>query len=405
MRTLGSIPVMMPTTARESLSLTALSLVLIGPDAPRRREIAKAFAGPQAGIVREFSLYPGIDDLTAVTAGGCDAVIIDLDENPEQALDAVENICASSSAITVMAYSARSDSDLLVRCMRAGAREFLILPVQPSAASEALVRAAARRDELNRQKSATGKLLVFASAKGGSGVTTIATGFAAALAKYVKPALVDLHFTLGDAAVALGLKPSFTVIDALDNPRRLDTDFLKGLLTRHASGLSVLAAPDQIPHEPPATGCLDHLLRVSREEFSHVVVDTGCSSLESNAALFDAATTIYLVTHLSLADLRNANRFVTRFFPGSDRSRLHIVLNRYEPRNLELDETAVGKALLTPVRWKIPNDPAAASRAQNAGVPVIAEKSAMARVITEMAAEACDQTAAPVKKKLGLFGL
>jgi pilus assembly protein CpaE len=56
----------------------------------------------------------------------------------------VESICANGAA-TVMVYSAKADSELLVRCMRAGAREFLTLPFSQSTMAEALVRASARR--------------------------------------------------------------------------------------------------------------------------------------------------------------------------------------------------------------------------------------------------------------------
>src|SRR5581483_4668011 len=99
-----------------------------------------------------------------------------------------------NSSVTVMVYSGSTDSELLVRCMRAGAREFLTEPVLPGSAGEALVRASVRRDEVRRHRRATGKLLVFVGAKGGSGVTTVASNFAVALAKQAssKVALIDL---------------------------------------------------------------------------------------------------------------------------------------------------------------------------------------------------------------------
>ncbi len=39
--------------------MSALSLVLIGPDEERRRAVAKALAGPQAEIARELYALPG----------------------------------------------------------------------------------------------------------------------------------------------------------------------------------------------------------------------------------------------------------------------------------------------------------------------------------------------------------
>ncbi len=390
----------------ESLSMSALSLVLIGPHEERRRAVAKALAGPQASIARELTRYPQVDDLAKIMEADHDVIVIDLDPDPESALDVIENVCSSSSSLTVMVYSAHTNSELLVRCMRAGAREFLTEPVQPSSIAEALVRASVRRDEVRRQKKTTGKLLVFASAKGGSGVTTVASNFAVALAKHsgVKTALLDFDLQLGDAALIVGVTPKFTALDALENTHRLDADFLSVLLTKHNSGLAVLAAPDTIPSLQPSKNGVEKLLRVARENFSYVVLDAGSHSVEMYEALFDMASTVYLVTQISVADLRNANRFVSRYFGGSEEGKLEIVLNRFVARNSEIDEASITKALTRPAKWKIPNDFAAAQRAQNTGIPIALEKCQISRVFTEMASAASGQSVGPAKrKKFGLF--
>ena len=93
----------------------------------------------------EFPSYPaGLDDLPGMLDQKFDVVIIELDSDPEFALELVESI-GSDGMATVMVYSASADPELLVRCMRAGAREFLTLPLAPEVMAEALVRAAARR--------------------------------------------------------------------------------------------------------------------------------------------------------------------------------------------------------------------------------------------------------------------
>jgi pilus assembly protein CpaE len=393
------------TGQTESLSMSALSVVLIGPDERRRRTLAQALTGPQAVIGREFSAYPDADDLGEFMDADHDAVIVDLEPNPERALDVVEYICAQNTSITVMVHSARSDSELLVRCMRAGAREFLTDPVFPATVAEALVRASARRDEARRHTTATGKLFVFAGAKGGSGVTTIASNFALALAQHGKVALIDLDMPLGDAALTLGLNSKFTVLDVLDNLQRLDSDFLSGLMTRHASGLAVLGSPDAIATVVPEPDALERLLRLARQDFSYVVVDAGSRPSDLFEPLFATANTVYLVAQVGVTDLRNAHRFVTRYFSGAEGEKLEVVLNRYAARNIEIDEAAVNKALTRPARWKIPNDFAAARTAQNTGVPLASGTSQIARALADMAAIAAGQPVAEKKKKkFSLFG-
>lgn len=390
----------------ESLSMSALSLLLIGPDEERRNAVAKALAGPQASIARELKHYPQVDDLEEIIEADHDVIVIDLDPNPELALDVVENVCGHDASVTVIVYSAHNNSELLVRCMRAGAREFLTEPVLPSSLAEALVRASVRRDEVRRQKKTTGKLLVFTGAKGGSGVTTVASNFAVALAKQSgsKTALLDFDLQLGDAALTLGVAPKFTALDALENTNRLDADFLSVLMAKHSSGLSVLAAPDTIPTLQPSKNGIDKLLRVARDTFSYVVLDAGSHSIEMYETLFDMASTVYLVSQVSVADLRNANRFVLRYFSGTESGKLEIVLNRFLARTAEIDEASITKALTRPAKWKIPNDFAAAQRAQNSGVPIALEKGQVARAFTAMATAASGQIVTPAKrKKFGLF--
>ena len=137
-------------------------------------------------------------DVPRLLDGGYDVIIVELDTDPEQALDLVEHICGSSST-TVMVYSTHTDSELLVRCMRAGAREFLTQPIAPNTIAEALVRASVRRPATRPAKKVGGKLLVFLGAKGGSGVTTIASNFAVALAQESRRStvLVDLDLPFG----------------------------------------------------------------------------------------------------------------------------------------------------------------------------------------------------------------
>src|ERR1035437_1310894 len=143
----GNRELLMGTTTqdRDSLGAATLTVALIGPDEMRRNAVAAALAGSQARVTRELSAYPGLDDVSRLLESHYDVVIIDLDSDPEHALDLIEAICSVNS-ITVMVYSARSDSAMLVRCMRAGAREFLSLAISTGAAiEEAMVRAMVRR--------------------------------------------------------------------------------------------------------------------------------------------------------------------------------------------------------------------------------------------------------------------
>jgi pilus assembly protein CpaE len=390
----------------DSLGADLLSIALIGPDEERRKAAAAALAGCQAGDVREFASYPAsLDDVPMLLEQHYDVIAIDLDSNPEYALELVESICADGSA-TVMVYSVKTDLELPVRCMRAGAREFLTLPFAQSTMAEALIRVSARRRATRLPKKAGGRLLVFLGAKAGEGVTTIACNYAVALAleSGQSTLLIDLNLPLGDAALNLGVVAEFSAINALQNFSRLDSSFLSKLLVKHSSGVSVLAAPGKFPQFEASNEAIDKLLAVAQQDFENVVVDVGSKLDFMGTALFKDGSTIYLVIQAGIAGLRNANRLISQYFTTRV-PKLEIVINRFQPRSLGVAEDEITKALTRPVQWKIPNDYAAVRRMQHTAIPFALEDSPISRLIRQMARSACGLPTTPEKEKGTGFSL
>jgi Flp pilus assembly CpaE family ATPase len=394
------------TKHSDSAGAELLSIALIGPDENRRRAVAAALAECRAAKVREFSAYPtALDEVPRLLEQYFDVILIDLDSDPEFALELVESICAKDAA-TVMVYSSVADQDLVVRCMRAGAREYLIPPYDQSNVGEALALAAAiLRPRTRATKRSLGRLLVFLGAKGGAGVTTIACNFAIALAQESGQStlLVDLALPMGDAALNLGIAAEFSTDHALQDPERLDASFLLKLLAKHQSGVSVLAAPSKVPEVEASKEAIDKLISVSRSEFDNVVVDLGSRIDLMNTALVRDAHTIYLVTQAGISELRNSNRLISRFFDAGG-PKLEIVINRFEPSFLGVTEEVITKAISRPVRWKIPDDYDATRQMQNSAGSVSLADTPISRLILEMASSVTG-VPVPQEKRKGGFSL
>jgi len=397
-----------PDSVQGSLRMNALSVVLIGPDDSRRRALAKAFLAQQVSIAGELGSYPNFNNLVKLTESDCDVVVVDLDGDVDMALDLVENICTRNSALTVMVSSSSQEPELLVRCMRAGARELLTEPVTDSVLVDAIVRASARRLEGERQKKTAGKVFVFRGAKGGSGATTVASNFAIALKRESgqEVALVDLNLELGDIGVILGLKSTFSVRDALSNPLRLDQDFVSTLLAEHESGVHVLTAADEFGTTPEIeNGTLGKLLYILRDRFPYVVVDAGPSLGSAGNVVYEMADLVYLVMQVDIPTLRNAKRIISHIQgPPEHASRVELVLNRYDSRHLEIEESQIAKALDLPLKWKIPNDYSGVRRSLDAGAALGSGNSPVAQALLRMARAACGKPQENEKKKRwGLF--
>ncbi|HEY3626400.1 MAG TPA: AAA family ATPase [Terracidiphilus sp.] len=390
-----------------ALGANVLSVALIGPKEQTRMAVADALVGSLPGAPRQLPFYPDLDQVPKLIELNFDVMIIDLDSDPETALDLVESLCANSPA-TVMVYSTLADSELMIRCMRAGAREFLTLPLAPGTVAEAMVRGAVRRTTMKspNPKRPDGKLCVFFGSKGGSGVTTVATNFAISVARESdrKTLLIDLDLPFGDVALGLGLTTAWSTADALQNYTRLDSNFLSRLLIKHDSGLWVLAAPGKVVNVPILTDAVNKLLAVARQDFEHVIVDTGSKLDLASTAMFEADALVYLVSQVGLSELRNSNRIISEFFK-SDFPQLEIVLNRYMPSSLGIDEEHITKALTRRAQWKIPDDHGTVRKMQSAATPLGMGDSQISRVIRQMARGACGLAAEPEKKKkiIGLF--
>jgi pilus assembly protein CpaE len=383
-----------------------LSIALIGPNENRRRIVANALAGSGSSTVREFPSYPSkTNDVPHMMEQNFDVYIIDLDGDQRYALELVEEISANPS-VTVMVFSMNNDPNLLMSCMRAGAREFLSQPVALGPLNEALARASTRRPAARISNKPGGKVLVFLGGKGGSGVTTVACNFAVSLVQDCAQStvLIDLDLPLGDAALNLGITPQFSTVDALQNYTRLDQNFLSKLLTKHSSGLSVLAAPGKFPQVEVSNEAMERLVAVARMAFDYVVVDAGSRFDLSGTTLVDQADTVYLVMQAGIPELRNSHRVISEYFKNGG-SNLEIVLNRFMPRSGGVDEEHISKALTRPVQWKIPSDYVTVRRMQNEATPLAMEDSMIARAIQDMARTACGMPAKPEKKKgFSLFG-
>ena len=399
-----SATIQITDSSRQSAGI--LSTAVISPDMHRRNEAINALGECQNGPIREFISYPpNLDDISRTLGNNYDIVLVDLDSDPEYALDLVESISTRGLA-TVMVYSEQKDPDLLLKCMRVGAREFLTLPIDTGAMSEALDRASALRKTLRPSNKASGRLLVFLSAKGGSGATTLACNYAVSLAQesQQRTLLIDLNLPLGDAAINLGIKAEYSIVTAFQNSSRLDAHFLSGLLVQHSSGLFVLAAPSELAPTFVSADVIDKLLEVACQDFDYVVVDAGSRLDLQRKHLFDESATVYLVTQVGIPELRNSHRLIAQL-SAEGSPKLEIVINRYDPRSMEIDEEHITKVLTRPVSWKIPNNYAAVRRMQNTATPLTEDDSPISQAIRQMTRSICGQPAIPEKKKkFSLFG-
>jgi pilus assembly protein CpaE len=246
-------------------------------------------------------------------------------------------------------------------------------------------------------------------AKGGAGTTTVAVNCGVELARLTKrpTIVVDLKSCLGEVALFLGVRPRFTVLDAIENLHRLDKDFLKELVAKHKSGLDILAGSEQFdrPNAQDA-GALEELLRVLTRAYDYVVIDAGNVINACVAAALYAADTIFLVTNPDVPSIRNAQKLLERVRQlGACGDRVRFLLNRAaEP--YPIPPKQIEGALGHPIHHTFPSDYKTVSTALNSGVPLaLTGNSDIATQFDSFTRRILDPSAEPAPAQPGRRGI
>ena len=215
-----------------------LRLAIVDPSDASREAMKTTLLGlDSVWLEAECSRYEFFSDVVEQT--NPDIAFINLDDNPEKALQLVGQLRDSSPDCSILVSSRSTDGNLILRAMRAGVKEFLPQPLQLEDLVSSLDRIGRQRFGRDSGSMRGTTVISVAGATGGVGATSIAVNLGCALA--ADPAntvvLVDLDLCLGDADVFLDTIPDYTLVDVAQNVTRLDFTLLKRSLTKHSSGL------------------------------------------------------------------------------------------------------------------------------------------------------------------------
>ena len=298
------------------------------------------------------------------------AAIITLGSNSEQALRLIQRLSVESPRTALISAANNAAPDLLLQSLRAGAREFLKLPISAEELKTVLDRVAefcAGQVETPRKK---GRMVAVFSSKGGCGTSFIATNLAAAT--NARSVLVDLNLQAGDLPLFLGVEPKYSFADMAENRNRLDDALIKSFVTPYSSNLSLLAAPreadsaDEIEPEH-----VFEVLQRLRETYDYVVLDPQHTFDSITLAALDQSDEIVLVLSLDIPAIRSTQRALEIFDRlGYPRQKVRIVVNRWS-KQIDLDLRQVEKFLGEPVIGFVPSDYQTAVTSINLGQPLV----------------------------------
>jgi len=315
-----------------------LTILVAGADPNLRGEFADALAGvPDASAVPHFASTPtaAAEAARAINPG---LIVVDQTGDLKDLRHLVEELHAAAPGTTVAAAFRPelfgpevSESSFFVEATRAGARDFLRRPLSSADLGQLLGRL--RRPAMAKRQR-TGKVVTFASNKGGVGKSTLAVSTACVLATRHpdRVLLIDASLQMGVCSVLLNLQPPTTLTDCVREWDRLDESLLRRLAVRHECGLHLLACPADAEEAAAIDDqVLSRVVTLARRTYDFVVIDTFPLLDKVILAALDLSDRSFVVVESVVPTVLGAVHLLKLFDRlGYSASRLRLVLNRYD---------------------------------------------------------------------------
>ncbi len=302
-------------------------------------------------------------------------LFVDMSESgdPINDINALAEVCEPGTV--VIAAGQVNDVRLYRDLLSSGIQDYLLKPLSVDQLRDSFAQAQAM---LSAPKHADGAadrphhLMAVVGVRGGVGASLVSTSLAWAFSEQAErhTALLDLDVHFGTGALTLDLEPGRGLIDAIDNPSRIDGLFIERAMVRASDKLSLLSAEAPI-HQPVLTdgSAFFQLEEELRNAFEMTIVDIPRQVLIPFPHLVSEAGTIALVTDVTLAAARDTIRMLSWFKQNVPGARVILVANKFQSAVGELSRKEFESSVERPVDVVIPFDPKLVSQAAKLGKP------------------------------------
>lgn len=384
---------------------TELMAVLIAPN----RELAEAFLAtvPRVRgfqILADLRTYPTENTLDIrLRQLQPEVALIDLSTNLEQAGRLIRHLSGLPNPVHCVGLHTHNEPEVLLRAVRLGAAEFLYAPFDVAAQKEAISRLRRLRRPQEASVHESGKVILFTSAKPGSGASTLATQTAFALKRATAKRVLLADFDLSGGAVSFFLKLTHkhSVADLLEAPT-LDPALWPNY-TVPCGGVDILGAPETPATQAVDPGRLQEIIQMARSLYDWVVLDLPSIFHRLTLLAMPEAERAFLVSTGELPSLHLARKAIALLTQlGFGKERFQVVVNRLSKRD-GLAGSDLGKLFDCPVQASFPNDYFSLHRVITLGRP-LAGDCELGRAIENLAAKIAGVAEAG-KKRTGAMAL
>jgi len=300
-------------------------------------------------------------------------LMVDLSESgdPLSDINALAEVCEPGTV--VIAVGQVNDVRLYRDLLASGIQDYLLKPLTPGQVRDAVVQAQAIFAAPKFSDGGVVKRHVSTAVvgtRGGVGASTIATSLAWLFSSdhLLPTALLDLDVHFGTGALTLDLEPGRGLIDAIENPSRIDGLFIERAMIRANGNLAILSA--EAPISSPLMTDGSAFLQLE-EEFRHAfemtMIDLPRNMLINFPHLLADVNVIVLVTELTLASARDAIRLLSWLKNNANHAEAIVVANKVHSGVGEISRSDFEASIERKVDYIVPYDVKAAANAAKLG--------------------------------------
>ncbi|MDO9369314.1 MAG: pilus assembly protein CpaE [Sphingopyxis sp.] len=300
-------------------------------------------------------------------------LFVDMSESgdPINDINALAEVCEPGTV--VIAAGQVNDVRLYRDLLSSGIQDYLLKPLSLEQVRESLTMAQALLTAPKHADMLDDKphhMMAVVGVRGGVGASLVSTSLAWAISEQAgrQTALLDLDVHFGTGALTLDLEPGRGLIDAIDNPSRIDGLFIERAMVRASDKLSLLSAEAPI-HQPVMTdgSAFFQLEEELRNAFEMTIVDIPRQVLIPFPHLVSEAGTILLVSDVTLAAARDTIRLLSWFKQNVPGARVVLVANKFQNAIGELSRKEFESSIERQIDVLIPFDPKLVSQSAKLG--------------------------------------
>ena len=299
-------------------------------------------------------------------------LLVDMSESidPLSDINSLAEVCEPGTI--VIACGQVNDVRLYRDLLASGIQDYLLKPLSSDHVRDALVAAqsaflAPRTDAAEAHGHMAAAII---GIRGGVGASTFATSLAWLLSEQAKrtTALLDLDLHFGTGALTLDLEPGRGLIDAIENPSRIDGLFIERAMVRASERLAILSAEAPI-HQPMLTdgGAFHQLEEEFRNVFECSIVDMPRHMLIQFPQLMADFNVVVVVTEITLAAARDTIRLLSWLRANAPHVKILVVANKVQAATLEISRKDFEQSIERKIDAILPFDSRTAAQAAKLG--------------------------------------